>query len=226
MIELFWGSGSGPAWRVMLGLAHKGIAYEANQLQFSKGDTRSDWFKAINPRGKVPTIRDGDFVLNESMAILAWLDAKQPEPPMFGRTPAEVGQTWRYVFEHESHAKGAIDLVARPILFNGDLSGVEAAVGAVSDELALLERSAASGFLVGDGLSAADFVWYVAVRFLHRAVTRPRGAELDLGGLREPLATWPWLAAWAANVEALPGFYATVPPHWLESDPPSALRLG
>ncbi len=57
-----------------------------------------------------------------------------------------------------------------------------------------------------------------------RAATRPAAKALDLG--LYPLATrWPALVPWAARIEALPGYAATMPPHWLESDPPSPTRL-
>ena len=37
-------------------------------------------YQKMNPRGRVPTLKDGDFVLYESLAILAYLDRKHPEP--------------------------------------------------------------------------------------------------------------------------------------------------
>ena len=37
-------------------------------------------FLALNPRGKVPVIRDGAFTLSESVAILLYLDRRFPEP--------------------------------------------------------------------------------------------------------------------------------------------------
>ena len=93
-VEIWWGSGSGPAWRVLLGAAVKGVPLESHLLSFSAGDTRSDWFRAINPRGKVPTIRDGDFVLNESLAILAWLEAKKPQPGLARKLPHYGRYAW------------------------------------------------------------------------------------------------------------------------------------
>ena len=39
-IELYWGSGSPFAWRVMLTLEVKGLAYESKLLEFSKASTR------------------------------------------------------------------------------------------------------------------------------------------------------------------------------------------
>ncbi len=75
-LELYWGSGSPFAWRVMLMLELKGLAYQSTLLEFSKGDHKAARFLKLNPRGKVPVLKDDDFVLNESLAIMAYLDKK------------------------------------------------------------------------------------------------------------------------------------------------------
>src|SRR3972149_6196940 len=120
-IELYWGSGSPFAWRVRLTWEVKGLAYESKLLEFSKGDHKSPAYLKLNPRGKVPTLKDGDFVLYESLAIMAYLDRKYPDPPIFGRTPQETGLIWRAISETESYliAPGAKVIV--PIFFGKGL---------------------------------------------------------------------------------------------------------
>ena len=54
-LELYWGSGSTPAWRVLLALTYKELPFTSNLLSFSKRETRTPAFLAMNPRGKVPT---------------------------------------------------------------------------------------------------------------------------------------------------------------------------
>lgn len=228
MVELWWGSGSTPAWRVMLGFAIKGVPYTSHQLSFSAGDTKKPEFRAINPRGKVPTVRDGDFVLNESLAILAWLDRAHPEPALFGRTAEDHGRVWRSCLEYENHGSPTFGAVARPILFGrseAEADAVRAAIPAVHEELARFSAAVAGGPLVGGAISAADLTWYTGLAFLFRAATRPAAAPFDLGVL--PLAErWPAIAAWARRIEAIDGFDATVPPHWREGDHPSPARWG
>jgi glutathione S-transferase len=222
-VELWWGSGSTPAWRVMLGFAAKGVPYDGHLLSFSARDTRQPEFLAINPRGKVPTVRDGDFVLNESFAILAWMDRRWPDPPLFGRTPEETGLVWKWILEFQNHGGPAIDAIARPIAFGraeAEADAVRAAIPAMHDELRTLAAAVEGGRpLVGGALSAADLVWYAGVSFLVRAATRPAAARFDLGAF--PLGErWPAILAWGRQVEAIPGFDATVPPHWLEGEAP------
>ncbi|EQD47332.1 protein containing Glutathione S-transferase, partial [mine drainage metagenome] len=69
-IEVYWGSGSPYAWRVLLALEHKGLPYTAHLLQFSKQEHKSPHLLQMNPRGRVPVLKDGDYVCFESLAIL------------------------------------------------------------------------------------------------------------------------------------------------------------
>lgn len=227
-IEVYWGSGSMPAWRALLGFRLKGVPYEGHLLSFSARDTQKPEFLALNPRGKVPTVREGDFTLNESFAILAWLEARTPEPPLFGRGAAEHGQVWRHMMEYESHGNPTFGAVARPILFKGvEGATLTEPLAAVVQELdRLAARVSGPGGarpLVGATVSAADIVWYTGLRYLERAATRPKGAALGLSPFGE---RWPALVEWGRLVEAIPGFEETFPPHWREGDNPSALRLG
>ena len=90
-IEVYWGSGSPYAWRVLLALEHKGLPYTAHLLQFSKQEHKSPHLLQMNPRGRVPVLKDGEYVCFESLAILYYLDRKYPDPPIFGTTPEEGG---------------------------------------------------------------------------------------------------------------------------------------
>ena len=90
-LEVFWGSGSPFSWRVLLALEYKRVPYESRLLQFAKQEHKSPQMLRMNPRGRVPVLRDGDFVVFESLACLAYLDRKYPDPPLFGRTAEDAG---------------------------------------------------------------------------------------------------------------------------------------
>lgn len=224
-IEIFWGSGSTPAWRVLLGFLVKGVPYESRLLSFSNRDTRTPQFLAMNPRGKVPTVREGEFSLGESLAILAWLDQKFPNPPLFGTTPEETGHIWRECLEFENYFVPQMNLVVRPLLFGAAKPETEvhdAALATVTAELDALNAKLAHGWIVGETLSAADIVWFCGLQTLIRASTRAGG---DILGVWPLHTRWPNVLTWAQRFEALPDFDATFPPHWLEGDRPSPARL-
>jgi glutathione S-transferase len=81
-VEIYWISGSPFAWRVLLTAEVKGIPYEGKLLEASKGELKTPEFLAINPLGRVPAIRDGNFTLHESLAIMVYLDRKS-QPAAF-----------------------------------------------------------------------------------------------------------------------------------------------
>ena len=114
-MEIYWFSGSSPSWRVLLTLAIKGVRYDSRLLNVSQGDLKTPYFLAINPRGKVPALRDGDFVLTESLAIMVYLDRAYPDPPLFGGTAAEAGRVWEIISASESYFQASALGVILPI---------------------------------------------------------------------------------------------------------------
>lgn len=52
------------------------IAPEYKKIQLNKGEQRSDSFLQLNPDGKIPVLIDGEYILNESAAILQYLAEK------------------------------------------------------------------------------------------------------------------------------------------------------
>ncbi|TLY57914.1 MAG: glutathione S-transferase family protein, partial [Gammaproteobacteria bacterium] len=102
-IDIYWGSGSPYAWRVLLALEYKRLPYLSHLLQFSKQEHKSPQMLALNPRGRVPVLKDGDYVCFESLAILYYLDLKYPQPPIFGRTPEEAGTIMRVICEYQAY---------------------------------------------------------------------------------------------------------------------------
>jgi glutathione S-transferase len=216
-LELYWGSGSPFAWRVMLTLEVKGLAYQSRLLEFSKGDHKAAGFLKLNPRGKVPLLKHDDFILNESLAIMAYLDKKYPEPPLFGTSPQETGLIWRAVMETEAYLLSAGDKVIRPVFFGKGLDETEKiqqAAQAVRQELQRIDRElSGSAWLVGKQISAADISLFPLIQTILRAAGKDAAKSLKLELL--PLAdTFPNLSAWVRRIEALPGYERTYPPHW------------
>jgi len=216
-IELYWASGSPFAWRVMLTLEVKGLVYESKLLEFSKGANKTPAYLQLNPRGKVPTLKDGDFVLYESLAIMSYLDRKYPDPPLFGQTAEKTGLIWRALAECESYVVSASNKVVRPIFFGEGLDKVEEiqqAAQTVRSELKLIdERLADSQWLVGDKISGADIGVFPLVQLILRAASKEAARPFNLGFL--PLAQrFPNIARWVQRIEALPNYQRTYPPHW------------
>lgn len=216
-ITIYWWGGSCPSWRVLMTLEHKQLAYESRVLDMSKREHKSAEHLAMNPRGKVPVLRDGDFSLYESIGIIAYLEAKYPERPVLGRTPEETGVIWRTISEVVSYLEPALDKVCIPI-YRGtaaeQVDAVRAAAREVADQLAPFEkRLAQSAWLVGDSPSAADYALVPQVGHLYRAMSKPVAQDLDLE-LVAIGSHFPAMSAWWDRIRALPNFDRTYPPHW------------
>src|SRR5215469_7061588 len=217
-IEVFWGSGSPYAWRVLLALEHKRLAYVSHLLQFSKQEHKSPQMLVLNPRGRVPVIKDGDYVCFESLAILYYLDLKYPQPPIFGRTPEEAGTIMRVICEYQAYIEPHLGTITDAIFFGQaeELGSdrVTAAMHAVASEARTIEgRLSKSEWIVGDAFSAVDMVIFPGIQLLKRALERPVARELSSRFMPVEV-NYPALGRWLIRVAALPGYERTYPPHW------------
>jgi glutathione S-transferase len=218
-LELYWGSGSPYSWRALLALEYKQLPYVSHQVQFAKQEHKSPDMLKMNPRGRVPVLKDGDYVCFESLAILHFLDRKFPEPPLFGRSAEEGGTIMRVICEYQAYAEEHIMKIVYAILFQGveeRMDEVARSMHVVASEARTIEgRLSTSSWLVGESFSAADIVIFPGIQMLLRALERREAQELRTRLL--PLqANYPAVAAWIARIEALPGYQRTYPPHWRE----------
>ena len=221
-IELYWGSGSPYSWRVQLALEYKRLPYESQLLQFSKQEHKSPQMLRMNPRGRVPVLRDGDYVVFESLACLLYLDRKYPDPPLFGRTPEEAGTIMRVICEYQSYAELPLMQIVSAVFFENIDERVEEITRAthiVAGEARTIEgRLSRSDWLVGEHVSAADMVVFPGIMLLLRAMEKREAGELRSRFL--PMeTTYPAIARWIARMASLPGYERTYPPHWREGSP-------
>jgi glutathione S-transferase len=214
--EIYTISGAPRPWRVTLGFVAKRIDFTLHVLDGSKKEHKTPTFLALNPRGRVPVLRSGDFVLTESLAILSYLERAHPERPLFGTSPQEHARIWQLVSEGAHDLNDSASALLRPIFSGVDETseGVEKGAACLRPELERLDaRLGEHPFLGSDQVTAADCVCFPHVRLLLRASERypETMRRLDL----HPLAqAHPRLAAWVARVEALPGYDKTFPAHW------------
>jgi len=221
-IELYWGSGSPYSWRVLLALEYKRLPYDSRVLQFSKQEHKSPAMLRMNPRGRVPVLKDGDFVVFESLACLLYLDRKYPEPPLFGTSPEEAATIMRVICEYQAYAEQYVTQIVSAVFLDTLDEQVEAVTRAmhiVAGEARTIEgRLSKSEWLVGDQPSAADLVVFPGIMLLLRAMEKREAGELRSRFL--PMAvTYPAIARWINRMEQLPGYERTYPPHWREGPP-------
>ena len=87
----FWRSSA--AYRVRIVLNLKGVAYRAIPIDLGKGEHERDDYHSLNPQGLLPTLQIDGHVLTQSLAIIDYLDATHPEPPMVSSDPLRRSRT-------------------------------------------------------------------------------------------------------------------------------------
>lgn len=98
-------SHSSATWRVRIGLALKGLDVTIIPVSLLDGSHKSSAYSDLNPNQRVPTLVTGDgAILSQSMAILAWLDEQQPDPPLLPADPIQ-----------RAHARAFASVIAEDI---------------------------------------------------------------------------------------------------------------
>jgi glutathione S-transferase len=209
-LTFYYGSGSPYAWKVWLALEHKGIPYELRVLSFDAGDTKTPQFLALNPRGRVPTIVDDGYALWESSAIVEYLEERHPDKPLLPGDAKMRAAARRIAAEADGYLSTAMHPLFELTLFRkgeADAGKIAEAQKKVLDELALFEAQVNGPYILGP-LSLADFTLFPHVRLLKRVEDRQPGN--GIADSRLP----PKLGAWKKQIEALPYYAKTIPPHW------------
>lgn len=215
-------SGSGFAWRIQLACELKGIPYHPAYMQPTPENLKSAAFLTLSPRGKVPAIEADGYSLSESLAIMAYLEAKHPERPLFGTTPEETGRIWQKCLDFDLYVSGDFipNLIA-PIVQGraaDEADAVRKGAKTAHEELAKLDDGVgASGWMIGESVTAADITLYTMIEPVIRFAIKPEVLSLGLG-FESFASRYPKLQAWREKVQSLPEYDATYPTFWREVD--------
>jgi glutathione S-transferase len=159
-------------------LAEKGIHVPFEQVDIMSGAHKAAGFAELNPIQRVPVLilNDGT-ALSESVAICRYFEAVQPDPPLFGRTPIEIGmiEMWNrraelnfllpvaHCFRHTHPAMAHLEVPQIP-------AWAEANKPRVDETIRILdERLSATPYLAGDNFSIADITAMIATDFMKPA---------------------------------------------------------
>jgi glutathione S-transferase len=182
---------SGNGYKVRLLLAQLGLKFDFEELDITRGETRTPAFLARNPNGRIPVLElDGGVFLAESNAIQWYLAEGTPLLPAERLARAQVLQ-WMF-FEQYSHEPYIA--VVRHWIHTGvaerrpDLAERRERGAAA---LGVMERHLASrAFFVDERYTIADIALYAYTHVAHE------------GGF--DLAPYPSLRAWLERVRNQP----------------------
>ena len=81
-LKLYYNPLSTFSRRVLITFAEKQIAHELVVVDMAARQHRQQPYLSLNPYGRVPMLQEDDFILFESIAILNYLEATRPTPPL------------------------------------------------------------------------------------------------------------------------------------------------
>lgn len=178
--------------KVVVAAREKGLEYE---LVPENPSQPTDEFLKISPFSKIPALSDGDFCLADSTAIVTYLEAKYPEPPLL---PAEPEARGRAIWFEEVNdtvliptgAPIVVNRFLRPKIFGteGDEAAAQAAEEALGKPLGYLESAIGESGWLDWGFSIGDLATACTIK------------TLGYAGWRLDPATYPKLAAWYDRV--------------------------
>lgn len=90
-LHSYWRSSA--AYRVRLALAIKRLPYRQVAWHMAKGEHQQPAYRQIAPFGLVPMLEIDGLRLQQSLAIIEYLDARHPEPALLPTDPAQRAQT-------------------------------------------------------------------------------------------------------------------------------------
>jgi len=80
---------SSAAYRVRIALRLKGVEHDSVSVDLRTGAQKGKDYRALNLQGFVPMLEIDGLRLTQSLAIIAYLDATRPEPPLLPRDHAD-----------------------------------------------------------------------------------------------------------------------------------------
>jgi len=157
--------------RVRIALLEKNIPAELVEVDLMSRAHRSPAYLALNPYGRVPTLEEDSFVLYESTAILEYLEATHPTPPLVpadARGRATVAMHVKLCDLQLSRQTGTIIFPKRFLpKERWDEAAMAQAKKEIEKHLDVLEKQLQGRqYLVGDRYSLVEVCYTPFVEFL------------------------------------------------------------
>lgn len=184
---------SGNCHKIRLFLSLLDITYERVRVDISRGEERQATFLDLNPRGQVPVYVEGDRVIWDSMAILAYLARRYGNAHWLPVEPVPLARVMQWLAVSENEILYGLARARAVLLMHRDYD-LEAAQAMGVEALKLLERRLDDALWLAGGTlpSIADIACFPYVALA------PQG-EVSV----EPFAN---VRAWIARIQELPGY--------------------
>ncbi|MBD2319870.1 glutathione S-transferase family protein [Phormidium tenue] len=183
---------------------HLQLPIDLRLVDLQKGEQHHPEFVQLNPTGRTPVLRDDDFILWESTAIMQYLASQVPnslwsEDPQI-RADIMRWQSWQLAHWYPVCQPLQFENFVKSLLQLGepDLQVVQQATDRFHKEASVLNNHLANReYLVSNTLTLADFSVASDLTYAIPA--------------RFPLENYQHIQAWYARIEQLPAWQQTAP---------------
>ncbi len=184
--------------RVLIAFAEKQIAHELVVVDMAARRHREEPYLSLNPYGRVPTLEEDGFVLFESTAILNYLEATRPSPPLVpadARGRALVDMHMKLCDIQFTRQAGTIIFPKRFLpKERWNAAAIADAKAQIEKHFAILDKQlAGKTYLVAEQFSLAEVCYAPFLEFLPLMEIAPPGA----------------VAAWSERLLARPSAVST-----------------
>ena len=182
--------------KLCLCLIEKGLDY---QLEVVTPFGQPDWYRELNPLGRIPAFRDGELILADSSVICQYLEERYPDcPALYGEGAAQHAQV-RWLEKYADYELAPLctfgvfrNRILKPSLGQPcDEAKVQAALEKLPGHFDYLEGVLGNAeYLVGGRLTMADLA--LACQLIN----------MQHGSETLEAARWPRLAGHFARIKA------------------------
>lgn len=189
--------------RVICAAVEKDLDFEFYQIDMKGGEHKTDEFKkTLQPFGKMPVYKEGDFILFESRAIMKHIASRPGGTPLIPAAPAGAALMEQMISVEYSYFSPAFmpiyfERLLKPTKGLGETNEevVAKAVGELTQVLGELEKMLGDKpYFAGDAFSLADLTYL------------PYFEQFDTLRIAALLDATPGLAAWWARCAARPAW--------------------
>lgn len=166
-----------------------GQPFEIVPIDLRAGEQKSPEFRKINPMGKIPVLKDGETIITETPAILAYLADKYPKAglaPAIGDPDRAAYLRWLF-FYGSCFEPACVDLAMKR-----ETPPSMAGWGRPSDVLDTIAAALTPGpWLLGERFTAADVMMGCGISYmLNFKVLPERPAFVDYAARLEARPAW------------------------------------
>jgi maleylacetoacetate isomerase len=89
-MKLYSFFGSSASYRARIASHLKGVPFETASIDLRRHQQRDPAYRAVNPQARLPALElDDGTIITQSLAIIDYLEATTPEPPIYPRDPVQ-----------------------------------------------------------------------------------------------------------------------------------------